>query len=38
MKAVLSPGQTSDYLGFGQVMGGSLAPPKALIADKGYDA
>jgi len=38
MKAVLSPGQTSDYLGFGQVMDGSLAPPKVLIADKGYDA
>jgi transposase len=38
MKAEITAGQVSDYIGYGDVMGGGLPPPKVLIADKGYDS
>ncbi len=38
MKAEITAGQVSDYIGYGDVMGDDLPPPKVLIADKGYDS
>ena len=34
----ITPGQTSDYLGFGLVMADNLPVPSVLLADRGYDA
>ncbi len=38
MRTDITPGQTSDDLGFDLVMGDSLPEPFVLLADKGYDA
>lgn len=38
MKVALSPGQTSDYLGYDAVMDDELPQPKVLLAHKGYDS
>ena len=38
MRTDITPGQTSDYLGFGLVMDDNLPEPCVLLADKGYDA
>lgn len=38
MKVALTPGQTSDYLGYDAVMDDDLPQPKVLLADKGYDS
>ena len=35
MKVALSPGQTSDYLGYDAIVDADLPPPKVLLADKG---
>ncbi len=34
MKVALTPGQTSDYLGYDAVMDDDLPQPKILLADK----
>ena len=34
----ITPGQTSDYLGFDLVMADNLPAPSVLLADRGYDA
>ena len=38
MKAEITAGQVSDYIGYGDVMEDDLPPPKVLIPDKGYDS
>ena len=38
MRSEITPGQTSDYLGFDMVMADNLPEPAALLADRGYDA
>ena len=38
MRTDITPGQTSDYLGFDLVMDDNLPKPKVLLADRGYDA
>ena len=38
MRTEITPGQTSDYLGFDLVMADNLQAPRALLADRGYDA
>jgi len=38
MRADITPGQTSDYLGFDLVMNDNLPEPRVLLADRGYDA
>ena len=38
MRTEITPGQTSDYLGFDLVMVDNLPEPKVLLADRGYDA
>jgi transposase len=38
MKAEITAGQVSDYVGYDDVMDDDLPPPKVLIADKGYDS
>jgi transposase len=37
MRSDITPGQTSDDLGFDLVMGGNLPQPSVLLADLGYD-
>lgn len=36
MRSDISPGQTSDYLGFDLVMDDNLPEPSVLLADHGY--
>lgn len=38
MRTDITPGQTSDYLGFDLVMDDNLPEPRVLLADRGYDA
>lgn len=38
MRTEITPGQTSDYLGFDLVMADSLLEPRGLFAYRGYDA
>lgn len=38
MRPDISPGQTSDYLGFDLVMDDNLPEPSVLLADRGYDS
>jgi len=38
MRTEITPGQTSDCLGFGLVMADNLPPPSVLLADRGHDA
>lgn len=38
MRTEITPGQTSDYLGFDLVMVDNLPRPSVLLADRGYDA
>lgn len=38
MRTEITPGQTSDYLGFDLVMAKYLPDPAVLLADRGYDA
>lgn len=38
MRTAITPGQTSDYLGFDLVMADNLPEPKVLLADREYDA
>jgi transposase len=38
MRTEITPGQTSDYLGFEPVMADNLPAPRVLVADKGYDS
>lgn len=38
MRTEITPGQTSDYLGFDQIMADNLPEPCVLLADRGYDA
>ncbi len=38
MRTEITPGQTSDYRGFGLVMHDNLPEPEVLLADRGYDA
>lgn len=38
MRTEITPGQTSDYLGFDLVMADNLPSPSVLPADRGYDA
>lgn len=38
MRTEITPGQTSDYLGFDLVMAENLPQPSVLLADRGYDA
>lgn len=38
MRTEITPGQTSDYLGFDLVMAENLPEPSVLLADRGYDA
>ena len=38
MRTDITPGQTSDYLGFDLVMDTNLPEPRVLLADRGYDA
>lgn len=38
MRTEITPGQTSDYLGFDLVMVNNLPEPSVLLADRGYDA
>jgi hypothetical protein len=37
MRSDITPGQTSDDLGFDLLIGGNLPEPCALLADQGYD-
>ena len=37
MRSDITPGQTSDYLGFDLVMDDNLPEPSVLLADRGYD-
>ena len=38
MRSDITPGQTSDYLGFDLIMGDNLPEPCVLLADRGYDS
>lgn len=38
MRTEITPGQTSDYLGFDLIMADNLPEPCVLLADRGYDA
>jgi transposase len=38
MRSDITPGQTSDYLGFDLVMAENLPEPSVLLADRGYDS
>ena len=38
MRTDITPGQTSDYLGFDLVMADDLPEPSVLLADRGYDS
>jgi transposase len=38
MRAELTAGQTSDYVGYELLQDEDLPPAKVLLADKGYDA
>ena len=38
MRTGITPGQTSDYLGFNLVLTENLPPPRTLPADRGHDA
>ncbi len=38
MRSDITPGQTSDYLGFELVMSDYLPEPAVLLADRGYDS
>ena len=38
MRTEITPGETSDYLGFDLVMADNLPEPSVLLADRGYDA
>lgn len=38
MRTEITPGQTSDYLGFDLVMADDLPQQSVLLADRGYDA
>lgn len=38
MRTEITPGQTSDYLGFDLVMAANLPEPRVLLADRGYDS
>ena len=38
MRTDITPGETSDYVGFDLVMADNLPEPSVLLADKGYDA
>jgi len=38
MRSDVTPGQTSDYLGFDLVMDNNLPKPCVLLADGGYDS
>ena len=38
MRPDITPGQTSDHLGFDLVMNDNLPEPKVLLADRGHDA
>jgi transposase len=38
MRTEITPGQTSDYIGFDLVMADNLPRPSVLLADRGYDA
>ena len=38
MRTEITPGQTSDSLGFDLVMADNLPSPSVLLADRGYDA
>ena len=38
MKTELTPGQTSDYVGYDALCDADLPPARVLVADKGYDA
>lgn len=38
MRSDITPGQTSDYLGFDLVMADNLSEPNVLLADRGYDS
>lgn len=38
MKTEITPGQTSDYLGFDLGMADNLPEPSVLLADRSYDA
>ena len=38
MRTELTPGQTSDYIGFDMVMADNLPEPSILLADRVYDA
>jgi len=37
MRSDITPGQTSDYMGFDLVMGDNLPKPAVLLTDRGYD-
>jgi len=38
MRSDITPGQTSDYLGYDLVMDDNLPEPCVLLADRGYDS
>ena len=38
MRSDITPGQTSDYLGFDLVMDDNMPEPAVLLADRGYDS
>lgn len=38
MKAALTAGQVSDYIGYDDTIDANLPPVRVLIADKGYDS
>lgn len=38
MRSEVTPGQTSDYLGFDLVMADNLPESSVLLADRGYDS
>ena len=38
MRSDITPGQTSDYLGFDIIMDDNLPEPSVLLADRGYDS
>ncbi len=38
MRTEITPGQDSDYTGYGMVMADNLPQPAVLVADRGYDS
>lgn len=38
MRTEISPGQTSDYLGYDMAITDNLPRPNVLLADRGFDA